>query len=129
LSQLQQEDEGDFVNRCIPKTYSFFLHSKLAKSSKAEGLDKFDYFIRTEVPMLQFLSDQYYAQGRKPELSLSCLCEDPVLMDQLDDSILNYLRNRKRLSNLVKLRNTYIILLENALIRNIKASKSYKNLG
>jgi hypothetical protein len=120
---LQQEDDGDFANRCLPKTYSFYLQSSLRNASNVEGIDKFDYFIRTEVSIFQFLNDQYYAQRRNPRFRLSNICNDPVLMDQLDESIVSYLKNRKSEMSLVKLRNRYVILLENALIRNLCVTK------
>jgi hypothetical protein len=118
-SVVLQQDEGDFADRCLPKTYGFYVRSLTGKAPNPEGIDRFDNFIRTEVPIFQFLNDQYYAHERSPKLRLLSVCGDPALMDQVDESIVDYLKSRKRTASLAKLRNQYIILLENALIRHL----------
>jgi hypothetical protein len=123
LSQHQDPDEGDFTIRSLPKTYGYYLKNRLYEGAEATGIDGFDYFIRTEVPILQFLNDQYYANKKNPRLRLDQLCGDPTLLDLFDESILSYISHRKSQANLMKLQSNYLIILENCILRLIAETK------
>ncbi len=123
MSQEPEQDTGDFANRCLPKTYAFYASRRWAISFRSDGIDKFDFFLRSEVPILQFLNDEFYASGRSSDFALAAICQDTLLLGQLDESIVTYLRSGKSRARSDKIRDNYIILLENAIVRAIRSRK------
>jgi hypothetical protein len=116
MFQREVEDEGDFVLRCLPNTYGYYAKYMSRRGAQPHGIDRFDLFIRTEVPMLQFMHDQYYAQKKNPLLQLAALCGDASTLERLDEDILRCIKEKSE-ANLGRLKDHFIIILENYVLK------------
>ena len=54
--------EGDFLHRCLPKTYEYYGNMHLYKNHLGKEKDDFDDFLISEVPIFSFLCEKYYLE-------------------------------------------------------------------
>lgn len=86
-----EKSDGEFAERCFPKTYQAYIRKQLHKRPQnKDGYDHFDSFIMTRFSLFRYLGQSYYKCNKPSKLKFAEIAPQRVL-DHLDYKMAQYL--------------------------------------
>jgi hypothetical protein len=112
---FQEDPGGDFLERCLPKSFSYYISKSDRYQYTHPQYDEFDLFIMREVPCLKYVISYYYKNHRAEQLKLVNIA-DKNMIANIDEAILHYLETQGK-QFYFQVKELYILMIEQKMLK------------